>query len=308
MKNIFLFLITGSIVFFSCTKKSQEDLNDAKVTFSFKFDETQDRLDSFGQPSSIPSENAALSPSFSQLSAHFIELVPTELTPYQSGAFIYKGAEVPANNSNNFSTAIDFDNAILGDETAPFLEVPLKDIQAGVYNHLRVSVAYQNYEVKYNLNNIPVVGDLKEESGTIGSFVGYNTQINKLKIFSEEIDVNDAKLQGYWAFETQFAPPFTAYNQVLTGSAPANATTVVNPFPSSPIPLGSCVVSGSFDAPLTITGAETEDIHITISFSTNKSFEWKDLNGNNQWDLDAQNPNDSEPVVDMGLRGMKAFF
>ncbi len=308
MKSVFWFFLTCSVLFFSCKKDTQDDLNDTKVTFTFKFDDNQERLDSFGQPASMPSDNAGLSPAFSNLSAHFIELVPTELTPYQAGAFVYKGAEVPASNTNNFTTAIDFDKAILGNENTPFLEVPIKDIQTGVYNHLRVSVAYQNYEVRYNLNNIPIVGDLKDESGTISSFVGYNTQINKLKIFSEEIEVNDTKLQGYWAFETQFAAPFTAYNQVLTGSAPANATTVVNSFPQSPIPQGSCVVSGSFDAPLTITGSETEDINITISFSTNKSFEWKDLNGNNEWDLDAENPSNSEPVVDMGLRGMKAYF
>ena len=308
MKSIFLLILIGSFLFLNCTKEPNDDPSTAKVIFTFKFDEDQERLNSFGQPASIPTENAAISPIFSSLSAHFIELVPTEFTPYQSGTFVYKGAEVPAGNSNRFSTAIDFDNAIFGDETAPFVEVPIADIQAGIYNHLRVSVAYQNYEVKYNLNNVPIVGDLKGESGTIGSFVGYNTQINKLKIFSEEIEVNDAKLQGFWAFETQFADQFSSYNQVVTGSTPANATTVVNPFPSSPIPPGSCVVSGSFDTPLTITGEETEDINITISFSTNKSFEWKDLNGNNEWDLDAQNPTDSEPVVDMGLRGMKAYF
>ena len=50
---------------------------------------------------------------------------------------------------------------------------------------------------------------------------------------------------------------------------------------------------------LTITGKETQDIVITVSLSTNKSFEWIDYNGNHEWDALS-----GEPVVDMGVRGM----
>ena len=142
----------------------------------------------------------------------------------------------------------------------------------------------------------------------MSSFVGYNTHINNLKVYEEELQIDESKLQGFWAFETQFEGLLVPYNQVSMGQAPENATTVVNPFPNAPIPTGSCVVSGSFDQTLNITGEETEDINVIISLSTNNSFEWNDLNGNGEWDLDVANPDSSEPVVDMGLRGLKASF
>jgi len=85
---------------------------------------------------------------------------------------------------------------------------------------------------------------------------------------------------------------------VETGQAPG--TTVPNPiFATSPIPAGSCVVTGAFAAPFTVTGTETEDIVIIVSLSTNKSFEWIENDGNNVFD-----PINGETVVDMGVRGM----
>jgi hypothetical protein len=107
--------------------------------------------------------------------------------------------------------------------------------------------------------------------------------------------VNDDKLQGYWAFESNGA--------MVKGQAPAGATTVVNPlFASSPIPAGSCLVTGAFDAPLVISGNETEDVTVILSVSTNNSFEWTDPDGNGQYD-----PIDGDVPVDMGLRGMRAY-
>ncbi|MEL6970230.1 MAG: DUF5996 family protein [Bacteroidota bacterium] len=142
--------------------------------------------------------------------------------------------------------------------------------------------------------------------GTIASFVGYNTHINNLQVSTLEVPVNTTHLQGFWAFETQLAAPYDSYNQVFTGQVPADATTVVNPFPNAPIPAGSCVVAGSLDLPLSITGEEQEDVELTLSFSINGSFEWVDHNGNGEWDIDVSNGSESEPVVDMGLRGLKA--
>lgn len=311
MNRIILLLASAFLLIGSCKKGADDDIltDPVMVKFSFSFAPDQERLDGFGQVATIPTGNAALTPDFSSMSAHFIELVPAAFTPYKSGAFIYKGKEVSANNPNpyGFTTAIDFDNAIVAGEGESFLEIPLKDITPGTYEHIRISVSYQNYKTKYNLINIPVIGALHNETGTIASFVGYNSHINTLEIFNEEVVVNDTKLQGFWAFETQFSGQYESYNQVFTGQAPESATTVVNPFPNAPIPQGSCVVSGSFDQPFTITGDEKEDINITLSFSINNSFEWKDFNGNGEWDLDAQKPDNSEPVVDMGLRGLKAF-
>jgi hypothetical protein len=63
--------------------------------------------------------------------------------------------------------------------------------------------------------------------------------------------------------------------------------------------LSSCVVTGKFSAPLEITGLEKKNVVVTLSLSTNKSFEWIDTNGNGKFD-----PSQGETVVDMGLRGL----
>lgn len=63
------------------------------------------------------------------------------------------------------------------------------------------------------------------------------------------------------------------------GQAPAGVTTVPNPIAStSPIPAGSCVVTGGkFSTPLVITGDEKNNVVVTLSLSINKSFEWTEV-------------------------------
>jgi hypothetical protein len=123
-----------------------------------------------------------------------------------------------------------------------------------------------------------------------------------LVIKSQTQTVNANKLQGYWGFETNVLGTFFT----MSGQTPPSSTTVVNPnFANSPIPAGSCLVTGQFvnstgsNAPLTITGAEDHDIIITVSLSTNNSFEWKENNNDNYFQ-----PSAGDTVVDMGLRGM----
>jgi hypothetical protein len=79
---------------------------------------------------------------------------------------------------------------------------------------------------------------------------------------------------------------------------------VPNPISStSPVPAGSCVVTGSFDTPFTITGNETQDINCTMSLSTNKSFEWYDANQDGKYE-----PTAGDYPTDMGLRGLKPII
>ncbi len=290
---VLIFALTGC-------KKEEEG---AKLRIKFKFDTTQERLNSFGNPEGIPSGHAAQHPDFNGMSVHFIELVPTEYTLYKAGAEVYQGAEVNTSTSNpyGFTTAIDFDKAIVEDEGVVWYEIPLKDLPTGTFNHLRVSVAYQSYDVKYNIINIPLLGDLNNRTGTISSFLGYFSHINDVSPKNSTLTVNDDKLQGFWAFESGLAAPY----DIFSGEAPQGATTVVNPFPAvDNIPQGSCVVSGSLDAPLVLQGDENTDINLTLSFSANNSFEWIDGNGNGAWDIDASGAN-IEAVVDMGVRGLK---
>lgn len=93
---------------------------------------------------------------------------------------------------------------------------------------------------------------------------------------------------------------YLGFGFLSTGQAPPGATTVPNPiFATSPIPQGSCVVTAQFATPLIVTGNETKDINIIVSLSTNKSFEWIDVDHNGTYD-----PNNGDQVIDMGIRGM----
>jgi hypothetical protein len=167
-----------------------------------------------------------------------------------------------------------------------FLELPLSSLAPGSYQWARLSLSYQNYDVNFYYNG-------QAYTGTLASFVGYNTYLRQFKIKNETVAVNANKIQGYWGFET--------INGVNVGQAAPGATTVPNPlFNTSPIPAGSCLVTGGFSTPLVITGNETSDVVIDMNLSVNNSFEWVDANGNGRWDVDAGN----EQVVDMGLRGL----
>lgn len=302
MKQLPLFFLIV-LVAFSCRPREDEQANpDApKLRFQFQFEENQPRLGNLGTPATVPVGNAAQTPDFHQLSVHVIDLTPNQFTPYGNGFLVYKGEETTKGGAN----AIDFDQAIIEEAGTIFKEISLKDVPIGTYEFARVSVAYQSYDVKFNINNIPVVGDLTDQTATVASFLGFNNYVSTIQVKDRELEVNDDKLQGFWAFETSLTEPWQDYNDLYSGEAPAGATTVVNPLAGeSDIPAGSCVVTGEFTEPLVITGDETEDILVTLSFSINNSFEWKDNDGNGQFDFYADDPSQNDQVVDMGLRGL----
>ncbi|MFN3916268.1 MAG: hypothetical protein ACK4K0_00885 [Flavobacteriales bacterium] len=278
-KNIALLTI-ALIVLAGCKKKEPiQESEERYVIFKFKFDESQARLDNLGNPSTIPANHGAQSPRFNKISAHYIELAPNQFTQVGNGKVLYHAPET----TQGGSTAIDFSKAIVVSEGQTFLKIPISQIAKGNYDWLRVSLSYQNYTIDYRASGF----DLE---GTIASFVGYNNYIGTYKINQQNVTINANKLQGYWGFET--------LGNTYDGQAPG--TTVPNPIAgTSPIPAGSCVVTGQFSPALSITGNETKDIVITISLSTNNSFEWYDANQNGIYE-----PLDGDTVVDMGIRGL----
>ncbi len=310
MKKFTFLFVSLSIILFSFSSCSDENPSDnnnnsgAKVKFKFVFDENQTRLNNIGQPATIPSGNAAQTPDFHALSVHFIELAPDALTPMESGMVAHNGARTNAGGAD----AVDFDQALVSDENEVFLEVPISDFTPGTYEWVRTSITYQNYTIDYNVLNPPFDPTIcggSQQSGTLSSFLGYNTYITDTQIKNQSITVNDDKAQGYWAFETDLGGACGSFNQVSSGEAPAGATTVVNPFAAAlNIPPNSCIIVGEFDTPLNITGNETEDITVTLSYSINNSLEWVDVNPNGLLDFDLANPANSDQIVDMGLRGL----
>ena len=294
MKNliavfIYLLLLISGV---SC---SEDEYSTTKTTTTtepslivkFKFDTNQVRLDGTGQPASVAAGNAAQNPIFNAISAHYLELTPNALTQVGQGTIVYRGAETVVGGAN----AIDFGQAKIMAQDDVFLKIPLKDIAAGSYEFLRVSLTYQNFGI--NILNSGV-----EYPGTLASFVGINTYIGTFNIGNNQFNVNGNRAQGYWAFAID-NQPFSS-----SGQAPAGATTVPNPLAAtSPIPTGSCLVTGKFANNLVISGNETRDVRVTLSLSINNSFEWKEVNFDGKFE-----PASGESVVDMGLRGLIPSF
>jgi hypothetical protein len=267
------------------------------LIFKFKFDSAQARLNSFGMPATVPSTNAAFSPVFNGMSAHYIELAQDDYTQVGAGSVLYKAPETSCGGSS----AIIYCQSVVVKDSGIFFMIPFSSIPAGTYKWLRISLAYQNYDIPFRTTS---TGTLTQW-GTVASFIGYNTYVTKYKI-KNQYAVPTASVggpgnhkQGYWGFEFPSLPPFD-------GQPPAGATTVVNPNPHSIIPPGSCLVTGEFynmatssNSPITITGTETINKTIIVSLSTNKSFEWKETNFDGYFQPDA-----GEFPVDMGIRGM----
>lgn len=273
------------IGFVSCEK---DDISNTTPTVpmlyvKFKFDKDQERLNNFGQPSAVAAGNAAQSPNFNSISAHYFELAPNAYTQIGDGTILYHAPETNVGGAK----AIDFDQSKIVAEGETFLAIPLSQIEAGSYEWVRVSLAYQNYEI-----NVRSAG--ADYVGTLASFVGFRTYISSFDIDNAIFNVNGNRDQGYWAFK------LNDYAYQTEGQAPAGATTVPNPIAStSPIPAGSCVVTGKFADKLVITGHETKNIVMTLSLSINNSFEWHEETADGKYE-----PAIGENVVDMGLRGL----
>lgn len=283
IQALLLFLAALS---FSCTDnddKAVEEPEGPQLIVKFKFDPAQARLDNFGNPSTVAAGNAAQSPMFNTISSHYLELAPNANTALGAGKILYHAPETMAGGTKG----IDFSKAKIVGEGEAFLSIPLKDVAAGSYEWVRCSLSYQNYDI-----NVWSAG--ANYVGTLASFVGFRTYIKTHKIDNYSFAVNGNRDQGYWAFGLK------GFTYSSSGQAPAGATTVPNPISgTSPIPAGSCVVTGKFADNLVITGNETKNVVVTLSLSINNSFEWHEVTADGKYE-----PAAGENVVDMGLRGL----
>ena len=283
VKFLILLFWAASASFFSCSSEDSMQTDEPSLIVKIKFDPTQIRLNNLGQLSVIPEGNAAQTPDLKKISTHYLEFATASSTPLGQGAIIYHGQETDLGGS----MAIDFSQAKTAGHNEMFLKIPLKKITSGSYEWVRASLTYQSVTIQI-LNQGAIY------SGTLESFVGFNTFIGTHSIDNNVFPVNANKSQGYWAFALNGLPYATS------GQAPEGATTVPNPlFSSSPIPQGSCVVTGKFANNLIISGNEKRDVTVELSLSINQSFEWTEVNADGKFE-----PAIGEKVVDMGLRGL----
>ena len=281
-----IFLLAISYGFFACSSEDGAP-EPANLIIKIKFDPNQIRLNNLGQPSVIPDGNATQTPDMKNISAHYLELAPSATTLLGQGKVLYHAPETDLGGA----MAIDFSQAKIVGQNEVFLTIPITPQMAGSFEWVRLSLSYQS-------GKIQVLSQGTTYGGTLDSFLGYNTYIGTHSIGNNVFPVNGNKLQGYWAFALDSHPYMTS------GQAPAGATTVPNPlFQTSPVPQGSCVVTGKFENNLTLVGNETSDVVVTLSLSINNSFEWTEVNNDGKYE-----PSVGESVVDMGIRGMIPSF
>lgn len=282
MRQLSLCMAVFCGLFMGCSEDPDQTPNtDPRLIIRLNFDPDQVRLNNLGQRADIAEGHAAQTPLVQQMSAHYLEFSPNASTPLGEGSIIYQGAETSAGGS----MAIDFNEAFLAGDKGVLLNIPLDRLAPGTYEWVRVSLSYQEGDIQVLVNG-------NELTGRLASFVGFNTYISEFELNGKPFEVNANQRQGFWAFES------LGYSS--TGLAPEGSTTVPNPlFNSSPIPQGSCVVTGAFETPFEITGNETGDVTVTLSFSVNQSFEWEEVNFDGLYE-----PGIGEQVVDMGLRGL----
>ena len=298
-------LFSGLLVLLSCSSDLKEDTEnpeDFMLNISFVMDVNAERLDNLGNLVGVSEGNAAQNPDFEVLGLHFIGLYPNQFTPFEEGATIFSS---PATNKGG-TVAIDFEKELFLTKTDYQISFPLSDIPPDTYEFFRSSIGYQQYTIDYNLAGLASenstwpedVSDSIDVIGTVASFLGFNTYISNYTLGDQTISIDSNKLQGYFGLETSGEVSGFSFNEFSEGES--QQTTVPNPInETSPVPPGSCVVTGKFNSVLVIPEEPVADINIQITISINNSFEWKDDNGNGKFE-----PLLGEKVVDMGTRGV----
>lgn len=282
IKSYIIFILMIVFAAVSCSD-NENPLIETMLIVKFKFNPNQLRLNNLGQPSAVAIGRAAQTPIFNSISAHYLELAQNANTQLGEGVQLYRAAETNLGGA----AAIDFSASKIVAQDDIFLQIPLRTIASGNYEWLRVSISYQNYQIEIKNQNT-------DYNATLSSFVGFSTYIGTHAIGNNIFPVNGNRSQGYWAFALNNLP----YSS--SGLGTPNATTVPNPIAAtSPIPPGSCVITGKFPTNLIISGTETKNIEITLNVSINQSFEWTEIVNDGKFE-----PSIGENVIDMGLRGL----
>lgn len=303
--KLYLFALSVSLL---CSMGCKKEVTHS-VHFRVKFDGLQERLDNTGFPVAVGSGRAAQTPLMNQIGIQQVELTSNNTTLLGKGLVLLSTPLTTAGGEE----AADFSQILMAKEGETFLTVPMKNFPVGRYEWARVSVAYQNFDVLFNMYNVPFVGTFFDQRGTLASFLGQNTYVTPYKVWSKQDNIKGNIKQGYWCYETKLVPSYASNDKMFSGYSPSGMTTAVNMMSTTvPNPIGSGIITGKFDTPLSITGSETQDIYITLSFSVNRSFEWEEtIERNGKWDYNSQ-ANTGQPsierVLDAGLRGLKASY
>lgn len=89
ISKICLTAVAGVILFSGCKKHPAPVATVPHLIFKFVFDSTQARLNSFGQPDTMPANHAGQNPQMNVMSAHYIEMDTSAYTALGAGTVLY---------------------------------------------------------------------------------------------------------------------------------------------------------------------------------------------------------------------------
>lgn len=295
-----------ALFFTACTKGVP---NERYLIFKFKTDPAMERLnDTGGLASMVALGNGAQDPNINYLGFDHIELATTDSTLFGMGLTLFHSPRIG-------NGILDFSQLNFAKPNEEFFSIPLSLVAPGTYKWLRVGIPYENFDMTYRIDD-PVngVNYNATNGGTMSGFLS-RMYVDNFYAHDYRFNVKDTLAQNNWGFETVLGTGGFSFTYTDRQHGMDSSTTAVNPMHfKSPIPVRTSIVTGAlnvfesrkigsdttYEMPLTITGLEKDNVIVECVLSTNKSFEWRDVNGNGKWD-----PFKGEPVIDMGLRGMK---
>ena len=294
-------VILAALSMFSCNKDVKEFVSQYFIS---EADPSGARLDWDGNSSEVAAGNIGITPdSVLNIGIHYLELVQDANTAYKSGVIIYRSPET----FQGGEIAIDFDSLLFLAPGTEIFNANLRKIPPGTYSYIRASVTCISYGITVDLDDVPGAGAVNNVPATMYSFLGYRTYIGSIQADTNDQEINANRALGFWLLETR--QPEADWNKVIQTQLNSNLVTVVNELSdSAPIPNSTAIITGVFDEPLVITGEESDDLYLTLTFSVNKVIEVADANSDGTWDLNYQFNVLSEELMDHGLRSLRATF
>lgn len=253
MRKIHLIVFGLILLFYNYSCKDEEPVNKRYPSFSYldiqiKFDSTQERLDSFGNISSIPSGHGAISPIMNSVSIGHIELLTDSTIAYGNGvSVLYQGHA--QNGTHGYNCC---HNAF--EENRGFQTTLSENESNKTFNWIRADFVYQNYRIPYSING-------QVYQGTLASFLAPVTFGYYFQLQDSVYDEYSIQYNGRWYLEVDTP----GYGVILTDSALTLAPNEL--FNSSPVPGGGCIVTCKIDPPLYVGNPGSKSF--TISLTTN---------------------------------------
>ncbi len=228
----------------------------------------------------MPNGHGAHSPTYNGIFIGLIELLADSTIPFGEGVSLM----IQSLTINFSDTGYACCNSLIADGYVFNVGIDTSAIP-NTFKYIRISFIYENFSIWYKFNG-------NSYNASVAAFLAPKTLAYNYHINDSSYSSFSVKLNGQWELEVDTP----GYGTVLRGIASTTQPNVLSS--SSPIPIGGCIVTCPILPTLFLDQPDTKII--TISISSNKSFEWVDHSDPNYFE-----PFDGDTIVDVGIRGVK---